>query len=580
MGHLLSSLFSLVRRYVLLFVGIVLVLVCGSWIRSEWRQVRTSIDEPPSLQRAQENVDAYRVALSAQAVRDAGRMSTAAAAQLDASIGALDADILRLERMSTQARDALAPLSVLRGGASALPERLERAALRGVELELRRQERAHLVALRARLGVLLDREAALRQLEHLRLAYLQAFQAQQDTKNKLTEARTRTGWLDRVFPYSAANRQVRAWEAQVAVRTGQADAALAHFRQQKRLVEQLPRAPDLAQLQIDRRRLAAAAAPLAERLRYVDTLASQSLAWRAYRLAEPVLGAAFIVLVSWVVVPFAIRALFYFVLAPLAARARPIVIARDRSDMDRLFRPWHRLRDHGPHVSAVSKRIALGPEDELLIRPAYCQSQPEHADIATKVLFDWSYWLPSIAARLWMLDRIRTRQAAEIVVSSTVDALEEVALLEIPAGAAFVLQARGLAGIRYQRGQRPRIRSHWRLGTLHAWLTLQLRYLSFEGPATLVVKGRRGVRLEHASAGRTISQDATLGFSTNAGYSTVRARPFLPYMLGRRALLNDKFAGDDAYYLYEEIPRRGQAGYRNRNPLEALVDAGLKAFGV
>ena len=578
MGHLLSSLFGLVRRYLLSFIGIVLVLVCGAWVRGEWRQVRASLDELPALQRAQDQVDAYRAALSAQAVREAGRMSTATLAQLDARLRDLDADILRLQQ--AQAQDGLSPLSVLRGGAGALPDRLERTARRGIELELRRQEHAHLAALRTRLDVLLHREAALQQLERLRLAYLQAFQAQQDAKNRLAQARARTGWTDRLFPYSEANRQVRAWERALAVRITQADGALVRFRQQKRLVEQLPRAPDLAQLQIDEQRLAAAAAPLAERLRHAGTLASQSLAWRAYRVAEPVLGAAFVVLVSWILVPFAIRALFYFVLAPLAARARPIVIARHRSDMDRLFRPWHRLREHGPQIAAVSKRIVLGPDDEMLIRPAYCQSQPEHAEIGTKVLFDWSYWLPSIAAHLWMLDRIRTRQAAEIVVSSTVDALEEVALLEIPAGAAFVLQARGLVGVRYRRGQRPRIRSHWRLGTLHAWLTLQLRYLSFEGPATLVNKGCRGVRLEHASAGRAISQDATLGFSTNAGYSTVRARPFLPYMLGRRALLNDKFTGEDAYYLYEEIPRRSQAGYRNRNPLEALVDAGLKALGV
>jgi len=342
----------------------------------------------------------------------------------------------------------------------------------------------------------------------------------------------------------------------------------------------LPHAPDLARLRIDERRLAAAAAPLADQLRRAESVAAQSVAWRAWQLVKPVLGAAAAVLVSWIVVPFAIRAVFYFVLAPLAARTRPVVIAAPRGDQDRLLRAWRRLRADGPQVSAVSKRIELGPGDEMLVRPAYCQSQPEHVEVGTKVLFDWSYWLPSIAAHLWMLDRLRTARPADIVVSSTVDALEEVALLEIPAGAAFVLQARGLVGVLYKRGQKPRIRIHWRLGTLHAWLTLQLRYLSFEGPATLVVKGRRGVRLENASGGRVVSQDATLGFSTNTVYSTVRARPFLPYMLGRRALLNDKFVGEHAYYLYEEIPGRGQPGERNRNPLEALVDAGLKALGV
>ena len=578
MGHLLSSLFALVRRYVVLFIGIVLVLVCGSWVRSEWHQVRTVVDELPSLRAAQQHVDAAHAALRADIAQDARRMSTATLQQLDARLRALDADILRLTRAQAQVQDALSPLSLLQGGA--LPARLEQAALHGIELELRRQERAWLARLRSRLDVLLDLEAARLHLERLRLAYLDAFQRQEATKKKLAAARAQQGWFDRLFPYSAAGRQLRALEAQVAAQTAQTDAALARFRQQKQLVEQLPRAPALAGLEFDEQRLAAAAAPLAERLRSAETFAAQSIAWRAWQVVKPVLGAALAVLASWILLPFAIRAVFFFVLAPLAARARPIVIAAARGDEQRLFRAWHRLRESGPQISAVSKRIVLGPDDEMLIRPAYCQSQPEHVEVGTKLLFDWSYWLPSIAAHLWLLNRLRTPRPADIVVSSTVDPLEEVALLEIPAGAAFVLQARGLVGVLYRRGQRPRIRSHWRLGTLHAWLTLQLRYLSFEGPATLVVKGRRGVRLEHASSGRLVSQDATLGFSTNTRYSTVRARPFLPYMLGRRALLDDRFAGDDAFYLYEEIPGRGQAGYRDRNPLEALVDAGLKALGV
>ncbi|WP_323143684.1 hypothetical protein [Massilia phyllosphaerae] len=577
MGHLLSSFFALLRRYALLFIGIVLILVCGSWLRGEWRQVRAVAAELPALRTAQQHADTVQARLRDEVMRDARRMSAATLPQLDARMREVDAAILRLERQQAQLRD---PLALLRAGADTLPARLEQAALQGIELELRRQERAWLATLRSRLGFLLDQEAARRHLEGLRLAYLGEFQVQEVAKKQLAAAYARQGWFDRVFPYSATRRQLRALETQVAAQTARTDAALVRFRRQKALVEQLPRAPDLATLAIDERRLAAAAAPLAGRLRRAETFAAQSVAWQTWQVVKPVLGAAVAVLVSWIVVPFAIRAVFYFVLAPLAARARPIVIAGPRDGDDRPFHAWRRLRGSAPQISAVSQRLTLGPGDEMLIRPAYCQSQPEHVEVGTKLLFDWSYWLPSIAAHLWLLNRLHAPRAAEIVVSSTVDPLEEVALLEIPAGAAFVLQARGLAGVLYRRGQRPRIRSHWRLGTLHAWLTLQLRYLSFEGPATLVVKGRRGVRLENAGAGRLVSQDATLGFSTNTHYSTVRARPFLPYMLGRRALLDDRFAGDDAYYLYEEIPARGQAGYRDRNPLEALVDAGLKALGV
>jgi hypothetical protein len=272
----------------------------------------------------------------------------------------------------------------------------------------------------------------------------------------------------------------------------------------------------------------------------------------------------------------AIRAFFYYVLAPLAARVAPVVI--DKRALARTSTSAYVRPDALP--VGVSLRVLLAPQQQMLIRPHYCQSMPDTVAVKTKVLFDWSYCLPSIAAHMWMLNRLRTEKPAEIVLSSTIDPFEEVALLKIQPGTAFVMQARGLVGVLYKKGERPRIRSHWRLGTLHAWLTLQLRYLSFEGPATLVVKGCRGVRLERAGTGRTISQDATLGFSANAIYATVRSKPFLPYALGRQVLLHDQFARTDAYYLYEEIPRSARPDYGKRNALEVLVDAGLKALGV
>ena len=60
----------------------------------------------------------------------------------------------------------------------------------------------------------------------------------------------------------------------------------------------------------------------------------------------------------------------------------------------------------------------------------------------------------------------------------------------------------------------------------------------------------------------------------------MRAEPFLPYLRGRQALLHDTFAGVDAWYLYEEVPRNASPDRQKSNPLEVLLDAGLKAFGI
>ena len=79
---------------------------------------------------------------------------------------------------------------------------------------------------------------------------------------------------------------------------------------------------------------------------------------------------------------------------------------------------------------------------------------------------------------------------------------------------------------------------------------------------------------------RLINQAATLGFSANLDYRTVRCETFVPYLRGHEALFNDLFAGGPGWFIYEELPaREGRSGLTGRG-LEGLLDAVLKAFGI
>ena len=102
-----------------------------------------------------------------------------------------------------------------------------------------------------------------------------------------------------------------------------------------------------------------------------------------------------------------------------------------------------------------------------------------------------------------------------------------------------------------------RITRHWRLG-LQAWLTLQLRFLAFHGPAQLVVKGCRGICVERAGGGRLINQAATLGFSADIAYGNTRCETFISYWRGKEELFNDVFSGASGIYVYEETPAAGR----------------------
>lgn len=572
MAQLLAILLRSFGRNLLVFAAIVLVLASGRWLRGEWADIQHIVGELPALRQAQAGFDARRAVLARTAEEEMRRLSGAGIRQLDQRIAALDGEIAQLQR----AQQAAPVLEAALAGRDALAQRLAQSAQRALDIELRRQQKAYLLALRARVDALANRRAALATLERLRQEHITAYAELRDTMQRRARAEAAAGPWGKLF-FTASYRELQALEAQERRLRARNEAAHRAFVAQRALVSGLPSVEALGAFRLDQQALGAAAAPLRERLEQVEQLAGTSAAWRAWQVLQPLLLPALLVLVAWWLVPGAIRALFYFVLAPLATRRPPIVIGADRPDLPTSL---HASLPTSQRISAVAQRVRLAPGEELLIRPDYCQSQPAGVAVATRLLFDWRRPLSSLAARLWMLKRLRAGTAAEVVVSPTGDPLDEVALLELGPGESFVLQPRGLVGMVHPGGRRPAIRSHWRLGTLHAWLTLQLRYLSFEGPATLVVKGCRGVRLEAAGAGRRISQDATLGFSAQARYTTVRAEPFLPYLMGRQPLLQDSFAGAGARFLYEEVPRSARAGRGGRNPFEVLIDAGLKAFGI
>jgi hypothetical protein len=280
------------------------------------------------------------------------------------------------------------------------------------------------------------------------------------------------------------------------------------------------------------------------------------------------------ILAGILLLPVAIKALFYFVLAPLATRLGPIRILPS-DDPPPLTRSA---------TSAVSATVDIQSGEELLVQPDFLQSSSRPAIKRTRWFLNPRLPFASIASGMFALTCIKPEgnTPTRVIVSSQRDPFSEIGVVALPAGAAMVVHPRALAGILKPAGGAARITRHWRLGSLHAWLTLQLRYLVFHGPMTLLLRGCRGVRAESPlpDQPRLINQAATLGFSANLEYRTIRCETFVPYLRGREELFNDLFAGGPGWFVYEEMPARGgRYGIAGRG-LEGLTDAVLKAFGI
>lgn len=199
--------------------------------------------------------------------------------------------------------------------------------------------------------------------------------------------------------FTGAYRQLQALDQEMADRIAANEAAHMNFVTQRALLDRLPSLTAPPVFKIDERSLAAAAAPLRDRLRQARELAAENHLWRAYQAMRPAVPAAGWVFAGWLAVPAAIRALFYFILAPLAARRPPVVIGT--ASRHGPVTPLGEPRAGGDaNISAVSQQVMLVPSHELVVRQEYCQSQTAGVRADTRLLFDGRRWLTAIAAHL------------------------------------------------------------------------------------------------------------------------------------------------------------------------------------
>jgi len=307
--------------------------------------------------------------------------------------------------------------------------------------------------------------------------------------------------------------------------------------------------------------------------------ATEHQAERALQSVRNVFLKAFGILVAVTLMPVGIKAFWYWFIARLAEKQRPVRLRPGAVGM-RMAGP-----SSGPglaptrKISAVSQEIVLKAREELLVHPEYLQSSADRGRKQTQWLLSWRFWLTSIAAQMVALDRIRDADGESFVVSSKNDPFAEVGVIDLPEDSAFVLQPRNLVGVVQSIDWPIKLSRKWNW-SLMAFITLQFRYLIFDGPGKLLVQGCRGVRIEQAGSGRSIDQAATFGFSANLDYSPRRSETFGAYLLGTRSLFNDRFTGGPGVYVYEEMPYLGRKAGLTGRGFEGLTDGLLQVFGI
>ncbi len=380
-------------------------------------------------------------------------------------------------------------------------------------------------------------------------------------------------------PFTAPYREMKRLEAEERLLQSSKDQHDAEIARQQVILQSLKKLPLPAPLVLEHAPANRAIQPVNDRLAENDKQLDGSNLRKFMRPVKEVLPTALWILGLALLSPLLVKAVAYYVIAPIAARRAPVRLLPESSGKISTS-IGSTGNESGPTTpSRVSLPLSLDERSELLVLPSYLQGMPLNAQSDTKWLLDWSMPLTSLFAGMYRLTRIRPNSAERITVSSSLDPLAEFSLLDVPAGSALVLQPSCLVGVIQTRDEQLRVTRHWRFGKLGAWLTLQFRYIVFHGPAKLIVKGCRGVRVEPAISGRTVNQAATLGFSANLDYSVARNETFWSYYFGERELFNDSWHGDGCC-VHAETPNPGDRSGLFGRGLQGLLDTFLKVFGI
>ncbi len=575
MQSALSTLARSVATCVLALLVITALVMIGRSAQDYWRTLAVSRSELTAMAKILSDTRAHRHTASNAL---AARMTALAAAP----INVIDDRIAALESSLQLRQAATSGAGILRAASSArnMGTGLANEAVGRINEELQSQELVYLYRLRAYAAGALDaraaadRLAALGRLHHQTYGrYLQNRQARH-ALGRIDQQRLAYPWLHDAR-LAALAREHRA----LLLANRQAGAA---YQAQKEALSTMQRVARVAPFSVNQQRLDALDAHISAQLAQAEAAVQGHWMARGLAMFADAFPVALGLFLSAVAAHLLAKATFYYVLAPLAARRPPIVIApEERGELlmgkgEEAGAPFATAR-----YSRVSHAVCLDPGEDLLILPDYLQGAAVDAVKDTKWLLDWAHPATSLTSGMVNLTRVRASAPGQsVTLSSSRDPSCELALLTLQPGAAMVFQPHALVGVIYPAAEPLRISPYWRINTLHAWLTWQWRYLVFHGPVTLVVRGTRGVRIEAAGQGSTVTQAATLGFSANARYSTIRCDTFFPYWRGSTPLLQDVFHGEHAYFVADETPGAHAGHGVLRRGFDSVMGAVLKVFGI
>lgn len=260
------------------------------------------------------------------------------------------------------------------------------------------------------------------------------------------------------------------------------------------------------------------------------------------------------------VLPVVLRIVSYFLLMPMVSRSRkPIHLAAGSE---------HATAELRNSAAERTLTIELGAGDVLSARSEYVR--PVQGTVRSQLLYQWTSPFISFAAGLYGLSRVIGDEGGSSATLGKPDDPDSYLMrIDFKDHPGLVMQPKHVVGVIGA----PELETRWRWG-IQSFARWQVRYIMFAGTGSLIVQGSGDVVETNPKGGSTrMDQNLVMGFDSRLTVGVDLTDVFVPYLWGRRPLVDDKFTGHHPLF-WQKSSADGPS-----NPIAKTFGAFFSALG-
>lgn len=250
--------------------------------------------------------------------------------------------------------------------------------------------------------------------------------------------------------------------------------------------------------------------------------------------------------------PVTLKALNYFVFAPLAKRAPAIVINSESNDM-------HEGINYG--TSQREFKIQLAKGDNLIVRPGWYSM---NTDGTARTRFFWHMAAPFASYAMGLVNMIEFKhdnhEAREIRLGCEEDPNQSILPIHLDKHPGYVVRQGHVVAT---AGEGLVMEKKWQIWDWKSWLFGNIRYVYFTGTGTVYISGHGNLAMNDSAVNIRIKEQHVVGFDTRSPVKVLRSETFGNYWLNHKPLYDIHFPEQGGFLQQQSYGERDDKVFRS-----------------